>query len=194
MLAAGRGQPLLDDLLATLPAPLQAPAQAQALTLAGHEPPTTDEDAAWADLQQAFAAHLDAFRRYSSDRSLTAFIDYQALLTSLDTEAHTQDEDRITLMTLHNAKGSEFPVVIITGVEHEHLPLWRALDDAEQMAEERRVFYVGLTRAQEAVYLFSVRDREDGFNRSPSRFTFEIPSPYIRHFNVDAQNRMREMK
>ncbi len=194
MLAAGRGQPLLDDLLATLPAPLQAPAQAQALTLAGHEPPTTDGDAAWADLQQAFAAHLDAFRRYSSDRSLTAFIDYQALLTSLDTEAHTQDEDRITLMTLHNAKGSEFPVVIITGVEHEHLPLWRALDDAEQMAEERRVFYVGLTRAQEAVYLFSVRDREDGFNRSPSRFTFEIPSPYIRHFNVDAQNRMREMK
>lgn len=194
MLAAGRGQPLLDDLLATLPADLQAEAQEQSLRLAAHEAAVTAEDIAWADLQQAFSVHLEAFQRYSSDRSMGAFIDYQALLTNLDTQAHTRDEDRVTLMTLHNAKGSEFPVVIIVGVEHEHLPLWRALNDPEQLAEERRVFYVGLTRAQEAVYLFSVRDRGDGFVRHPSRFAFEIPASNIRHFNIDAQNRMREMK
>lgn len=194
MLAAGRGQPLLDDLLAALPAHLQAEANEQALRLATHEAPVTEEDAAWTDLQQAFSAHLEAFQRYSSDKSLGAFMDYQALLTSLDTFAHTADEDRITLMTLHNAKGSEFPVVIIVGVEQEHLPLWRTLNDPEQLAEERRVFYVGLTRAQEAVYLFSVRDRGDGFMRNPSRFAFEIPVAYIRHFNIDAQNRMRELK
>lgn len=193
VLAAGRGQALLDDVLDALPAPLQATARELALRLSSQEAPLTAEDLEWANLQQAFLKHLDAFQHYSNDRSLGAFIDYQALLTSSDTFAHNRDDDKITLMTLHNAKGAEFPVVIIVGVEQENLPLWRSLNDPAQLAEERRVFYVGLTRAQEAVYLFSVYDRGDGFSRPPSRFAFDIPAPYIRRFSIDARNRMREV-
>ncbi len=193
VLAVGRGQALLDDVLAALPASLQAAAHELALQLSSQEAPVTAEDLEWANLQQAFLKHLDAFQHYSNDRSLGAFIDYQALLTSSDTFAHSRDDDKITLMTLHNAKGAEFPVVIIVGVEQENLPLWRSLNDPDQLAEERRVFYVGLTRAQEAVYLFSVYNRGDGFSRPPSRFAFDIPAPYIRRFSIDARNRMREI-
>ena len=51
-----------------------------------------------------------------------------------------------------------------------------------------------MTRASEAVYLFSVRDRDDGFIRNPSRFAFELPPENVRRFGIDANNRMREMK
>jgi len=98
------------------------------------------------------------------------------------------------MMTLHNAKGSEFPVVIIIGVEQENLPLWRTLKNPDQLAEERRVLYVGITRAQEAVYLFSTRDRNDGFLLSPSRFAFQIPSEYTRRFRIDPKGRIQEIR
>ncbi len=192
VLAAGRGD--LEEVLAVLPAHLQGPAQELALQLAGRTAPTTGEDLEWKTRCEDFMEHVQAYLRYQPDSSLAGFLDYQALLTSQDTFARGQDESRVTLMTLHNAKGTEFPVVIIIGVEHEHLPLWRTLNDPEQLAEERRVFYVGITRAMEAVYLFSVRDRADNFIRNPSRFAFEMPAETVRRFSIDANNRMREMK
>lgn len=194
MLAVGRGRDLLEEVLGGLPSDLQGPAQELALQLAAHDVQVTEEDVDWAELKEIFDAHVAAHKRYQPDATLAGFLDYQALLTSQDTFAHTKGEDRVTLMTLHNAKGTEFPVVIIIGVEHEHLPLWRTLNDPAQLAEERRVFYVGMTRASEAVYLFSVRDRDDGFIRNPSRFAFEIPPENVRRFGIDAHNRMREMK
>jgi DNA polymerase III epsilon subunit family exonuclease len=194
MVAVGRGQALLDELIEELPLPLQATARGLHHQLAGRPLPMTPEDIRWADIQRHFFRHLEAFQRYSADRSLAAFIDYQSLLTNTDTFAHELEEDGVVLMTLHNAKGTEFPVVIIFGVEQDHLPLWRTADDPAQLAEERRVFYVGLTRAKEAVYLFSVRDCGDGFKHQPSRFAFEIPSAYVRRFLIDGQNRMREVK
>jgi DNA helicase-2/ATP-dependent DNA helicase PcrA len=97
-------------------------------------------------------------------------------------------------MTLHNAKGVEYPVVIIVGVEQENLPIWRSLDDPQKLAEERRVLYVGITRAKDAVYLFSTNDRGDGFFRDPSRFAFEIPPRYIRHFRIFSSGRVEEIK
>ena len=138
--------------------------------------------------------HVEAFRKYGQDHSLRAFLDYQALLTSMDAFAHVADEDAITMMTLHNAKGVEYPVVIIVGVEQENLPIWRSLDDPKKLAEERRVLYVGITRAKNAVYLFSTNDREDGFFRDPSRFAFEIPPQYIRHFRIFANGKAQEIK
>ncbi len=193
MLDAGQGRPQLDELLAELPADLQSDGLALSLQLETHVVPITEEDEAWETLQEAFLNHAEAFLHYGADHSLASFLDYQALLHNADTFAHTQDEERITLMTIHNAKGVEFPVVIIVGVEQENLPLWRTLDDPQQVAEERRVLYVGLTRAQDAVYLFSTRDRNDGFLRSPSRFAFEIPPEYIRRFRIDAKGRVQEL-
>jgi len=193
MLASGRGRAQLDELVAELPVPLQSDALALSLQLETHVSPITEEDEAWETLRETFLNHADAFLNYGAEPSLASFLDYQSLLHSVDTSAHTQDEERITLMTLHNAKGVEFPIVIIVGVEQENLPLWRTLDDPQQVAEERRVLYVGITRAQESVYLFSTRDRNDGFLRSPSRFAFEVPPEYIRRFQIDAKGQVQEL-
>ena len=185
-LARPEGQEHLENLLAHLPPDVQVEARSHLPALAEILPPRTEEDEDWEQLRQEFLTHVTSFQRYGADASLSAFLDYQALLDSTDTFAHVHSDEQITLMTLHNAKGTEFPVVIIIGVEQENLPLWRALGEPEQVAEERRVLYVGITRARESVYLFSVRDRNDGFSRNPSRFAFEIPSEYIRRFRVDA--------
>ncbi len=155
--------------------------------------PADPEDDEWAALQETFMIHVESFQVYSPDPSLAAFLDYVAMLQSIDTFAHVHDPEAITMMTLHNAKGSEFPVVIIVGVEQDNLPLWRTQDDPEQLAEERRVFYVGITRAREAVYLFSTRDRHDRFKRSPSPFAFDIPQAYIRRFRINASGRVKEL-
>jgi len=157
-------------------------------------PPLADE--AWDRLQETFRRQVEAFLRFSPDRSLPAFLDYQALVVNVDTFAHEQRPDRVTMMTLHNAKGTEFPVVIIIGVEEENLPLWTTLQEGQEraLAEERRVFYVGMTRAQQRLYLCSTRDRDDGFLRSPSRFAFELPPRYVRRFQIDRYGQVRELK
>ncbi|HEY81403.1 MAG TPA: UvrD-helicase domain-containing protein [Caldilineae bacterium] len=162
--------------------------------LAAHQPRRDEEDDDWEEMRRLFLAHVAAFKKYGRDHTLRAFLDYQALLNNADTFAHEAQPDAITLMTLHNAKGAEFPVVIIIGVEQENLPIWRSMNDPRKLAEERRVFYVGLTRAQKAVYLFSTNDREDGFFRYPSQFAFEIPPRYIRHYRIYPDGRVLEIK
>ena len=175
--------------------PFAAAQQAQQWlqTVQHQELPATAEDEAWDILRQTFMTHVESFQQYSSDNSLAAFLDYVALLQSIDTFAHVHDPDAISMMTLHNAKGSEFPIVIIVGVEQDNLPLWRTLDDPKQLAEERRVLYVGITRAQDAVYLFSTRDRHDKFKRNPSSFVFDIPPEYIRRFRISRQGKVKEL-
>jgi DNA helicase-2/ATP-dependent DNA helicase PcrA len=86
--------------------------------------------------------------------------------------------DAVTLMTLHNAKGLEFPVVFITGLEDGLFPTGQAFDDPDKLEEERRLFYVGITRAEEKLYLSSAesRRRNGEINSAiPSRFLKEIP-------------------
>ena len=187
------GRALLQEVMAALPPSFQASFTPLVDALAAREPREDEEDAAWRSLMQGFMQHVTAFKRYSTDTSLRAFLDYQALLNNVDTFAHEAEQDAITMMTLHNAKGTEFPVVIILGVEQENLPIWRSLQDPRKLAEERRVLYVGITRAKRAVYLFSTQRREDGFVRSPSQFAFEIPRRYIRHFRVHADGRVEEV-
>lgn len=193
MLAVDRGRSHIDALLAMLPPVLQGEMLELVVKLEAQPLAASEEDITWNELREMFFQHVEAFETYSQDPTLASFLDYQALLNSIDTFAHTDNDDYITMMTLHNAKGSEFPVVIIIGVEQDNLPLWRTLDDPKQLAEERRVLYVGITRAKEAVYLFSTRDRSDGFLRSPSRFAFEIPTDYIRRFRIDAKGRIQEL-
>ena len=88
---------------------------------------------------------------------LDLFLQQVALVADVD--RHDPDADAVTLMTLHNAKGLEFPVVFISGLEDGLLPLARAYDNPSELEEERRLFYVGITRAQNKLYLTHARRR-----------------------------------
>ncbi len=88
---------------------------------------------------------------------LDLFLQQVALVADVD--RHDPDADAVTLMTLHNAKGLEFPVVFISGLEDGLFPLARAYDNPSELEEERRLFYVGITRAQNKLYLTHARRR-----------------------------------
>jgi len=88
---------------------------------------------------------------------LDLFLQRVALVAEVD--LHDPEADSVTLMTLHNAKGLEFPVVFISGLEDGLFPLSRAYDDPEALEEERRLFYVGVTRAEDKLYLTYARQR-----------------------------------
>ncbi len=88
---------------------------------------------------------------------LDLYLQRVALVADID--KHDPESDAVTMMTLHNAKGLEFPVVFIAGLEDGLFPLSRSYDDPEEMEEERRLFYVGITRAQNKLYLTHARQR-----------------------------------
>ncbi|MFC1912825.1 ATP-dependent helicase [Chloroflexota bacterium] len=111
---------------------------------------------------------------------LTAFLEKIALMSDID--ALDESPDMVTLITLHQAKGLEFPVVFIVGMEDNILPHFKSLDDPAQMEEERRLCYVGITRAKRRVYLVrAFRRRLMGGSavNDPSRFLKDIPSHLI---------------
>ncbi len=110
----------------------------------------------------------------STDRftELDLFLQRVSLVADLD--SHDPGADSITLMTLHNAKGLEFPVVFISGLEDGLFPLGRAYDDPSALEEERRLFYVGITRAEDKLYLTHVRQR-----RRAGEFMFGRLSPFV---------------
>ncbi len=111
---------------------------------------------------------------------LSEFLEQVALVSDVDDLE--EDPDVPTLLTLHAAKGLEFPIVFIVGLEEGMLPHSRSLEDAEELAEERRLFYVGLTRAKDRVYLtHAFRRTFFGMTEvtSPSRFLLEIPDELL---------------
>ncbi|MBI2150111.1 MAG: UvrD-helicase domain-containing protein [Acidobacteria bacterium] len=112
---------------------------------------------------------------------LRDFLDYAALVS--DQDAY-DERSPISLMTLHTAKGLEFPVVLIMGLEDGLFPHSRSIMEAAQLEEERRLFYVGMTRAQHKLYLAAARYRRyfgnmDQQVSEPSRFLSEIPEELI---------------
>ena len=116
----------------------------------------------------------------AEEPSLTNFLEGIALIT--DTDEQVGDEGGVTFMTLHNAKGLEFPVVFIVGMEDGVFPHLRSLGDPDQLEEERRLCYVGITRARERLYLLNAWSRSlwGGVNYNPeSRFLKEIPAELI---------------
>lgn len=109
---------------------------------------------------------INAAEEWSGDNDGTIgdFLDEAALLSSVDdmrskTENKDVPEDAVTLMTLHNAKGLELPVVFIVGTEEGLLPSKGALTEAGGIEEERRLFYVGITRAMERLFLTAAQNR-----------------------------------
>jgi len=116
------------------------------------------------------------------ERGLSAFLENLALVSDQDTIP--EEAEAPTLLTLHAAKGLEFPCVFITGLDDGMLPHNRALDDPEEMAEERRLFYVGITRAKKRVYLVRAAQRSTygSFQDSiPSRFLDDIPADKLQN-------------
>jgi DNA helicase II / ATP-dependent DNA helicase PcrA len=103
---------------------------------------------------------------------LDLFLQHVALITDID--RHDPDSDAVTFMTLHNAKGLEFPVVFIAGMEEGLFPLARAYDEPTQLEEERRLFYVGITRAKRKLFLSWARER-----RRAGDYTFGSLSSFV---------------
>lgn len=127
--------------------------------------------------------------------SIADFLDEAALLASVDDRAVKAvngevDDDAVTLMTLHNAKGLEFPVVFLIGLEENLVPHRSSTGSLQELEEERRLLYVGITRAQEELYLVHAESRLT-FGRTeptrPSRFLEDVPREHVVETDVFGQ-------
>lgn len=130
------------------------------------------------NIDEFLSVTLD-FERRNEDKSLVSFLTDLALIADIDSmDQEDADHDAVVMMTMHSAKGLEFPVVFIAGMEEGIFPHMRALDDEIELEEERRLAYVGITRAEKQLFLTSAQSRTL-FGRSsmnaPSRFLDEIP-------------------
>ena len=128
---------------------------------------------------------ISAAGRYEGNEPEPTLSGFLQLITLVaDVDNMDDKSDVVTLMTLHSAKGLEFPIVFMAGVEEGSLPHQRAFDSEAELEEERRLCYVGLTRARERASLSHARTRRiHGLEdyRMPSRFIEEIPSELINH-------------
>lgn len=127
---------------------------------------------------QGVAAEYD---ESNQQPSLGGFLERIALVN--DTDEEEGDARGVTFMTLHNAKGLEFPVVFIVGLEEGVFPHIRSLSEPDQLEEERRLAYVGITRAEQRLYLLNAWRRRlwggDAHYNPPSRFLKEIPEEFV---------------
>jgi DNA helicase-2/ATP-dependent DNA helicase PcrA len=121
------------------------------------------------------------FESRSPEPTLAGFVDQLSLLSDADEESGSRDS-HVLMMTMHSAKGLEFPTVIIGGLEEGLFPHSRSVDDDAELEEERRLCYVGLTRAERQIVLTSAARRRvfgDYQSTEPSRFLDEIPPELI---------------
>ena len=131
---------------------------------------------------------IDEFMDRKPGASISDFLEEVSLLTDID-EWNT-DDNYVTMMTVHASKGLEFPVVFVTGLEDGLFPLSIALNEQQIMEEERRLFYVALTRSQEMVYLLYATDRRrsgsDSWGGVASRFIKEIPNDFLENISFSS--------
>ena len=124
-------------------------------------------------------SNIISYQEQSGDATLAGFLDEVALYTDLD---NMEEADCVTMMTMHSAKGLEFPTVFIVGMEENMFPSSRCIGDPVEMEEERRLCYVALTRAKRMLYLLCARQRMlfgKTTSNLPSRFTDEIPEEHM---------------
>ena len=131
------------------------------------------------NLQELLTA-MEEFEQSHEERTLSAFLERVALVSDIEREG--TGKESVTLMTLHSAKGLEFPLVFMIGMEEKLFPHVRSLNDPEQMEEERRLCYVGMTRARERLFLLNARRRhifgQEQLN-PPCRFIADIPEELL---------------
>lgn len=146
------------------------------------------------NVQELFTV-IKHFKEESADWSLGAFLESVALVSDVD--ELDPDADAVTLMTLHSAKGLEYPVVFLAGMDDGLFPLSRALWEEDQLEEERRLCYVGITRAQEILYLTYAKSRTI-FGRTtfgePSRFISEIPPELLVQLGMERKPSVAQPK
>jgi len=148
----------------------------------------TAEAAARAENLKEFVSLAKEFEEAGEGRGLAEFLEHISLLSDIDEAGDVGNQ--VTLMTLHSAKGLEFPIVFILGLEEGIFPHQRCMDEPEQIEEERRLCYVGMTRAQEKLFLTYAYRRTVFGNteeRIPSRFLAELPDKFVdRHAGISA--------
>ncbi len=147
-----------------------------------------DADERWENIQELrnVAAQFDELE---PEHALMRFLEDVALMS--DADEYDEKVDAVTLITLHAAKGLEFPVVMITGMEEGILPHIRSFDDPAQMEEERRLCYVGVTRAKERLYLLRAFRRSlmgQGGHNPPSRFLKDLPPELVHGVNQGVEH------
>ena len=144
--------------------------------------PEAEERAA--NVQELLTKAIE-FEKTTEDPTLAAFLEEVALVADIDN--FTEDDDTVVLMTLHSSKGLEFPVVFLAGFEEGIFPGFRSMmsSDLQEMEEERRLCYVGITRAKAEVVITSANQRRmhgQIVANAPSRFLKEIPAELIEGF------------
>lgn len=144
------------------------------------EEKATDENTTRIENVRELKTNIMNYMKDSGDTSLAGFLDEIALYT--DIEQYDKDADCVILMTMHAAKGLEFPRVFLVGAEEGIFPSTRSIGDPSEMEEERRLCYVALTRAKKNLHICCARQRmlfgRTSANR-PSRFVSEIPNEYM---------------
>ena len=141
----------------------------------------TDEAMSRIENIQEFRGSIHEFAQLSEEQTLESYLENVALVTDLD-----RAEDRsgyVTLMTLHSAKGLEFDHVFIPGMEEGIFPSARSMEEDNRLEEERRLMYVGITRARKRLYLSRASERmlyNQYSHNAPSRFLEEIPARLVR--------------
>ncbi|RBR32610.1 ATP-dependent DNA helicase PcrA [Enterococcus cecorum] len=137
-------------------------------------------------------AQSPEYENVEEDEKLSLFLNDLALVSDID--SLEEETSQVTLMTLHAAKGLEFPIVFLVGMEEGLFPLLRANDDEADMEEERRLAYVGITRAEEELYITNAISRtiygRTQFNR-PSRFVDEIEEDLLEPIGTYAKRQLQ---
>jgi DNA helicase-2/ATP-dependent DNA helicase PcrA len=141
---------------------------------------TDEADDRFGNVQELYNAVLQFEEENTEDPSLLAFLANASLASDLDDTK--EGNNAVSLMTLHSSKGLEFPVVFLVGLEQGLFPNHRSLEDPAATEEERRLCYVGITRAKERLFICHARARRLYGNRepaSPSLFLAELPPELI---------------
>ena len=160
-----------------------------------NEQNTEDSKERFRNIQELLTT-INQFCEKNVDSTISEFLEEVSLLTSID--SWNDSSNHITLMTVHSAKGLEFPIVFITGLEDGLFPISNSFDDPKKMEEERRLFYVAITRAEEKAFLHYATNRRRSSGASgmgqPSRFVSEISSDFIERLNFQSAMTRRLVK
>jgi DNA helicase-2/ATP-dependent DNA helicase PcrA len=152
---------------------------------------TTEGETRWQNIGELLTV-MHKYDRLSPEQSFTSFLEEVALVSEVDKLNDARD-DALTLMTLHLCKGLEFQHVIIAGCEEGIFPHSNALMDKEQLEEERRLMYVGMTRAKDELRCFCARSRMlwgETQSNEPSRFLDDLPPELVERKSDDIMSKV----